>query len=81
MSLLAEDPALDLYNSDWVVHTRSLERAPVKMGPNAQVGATYSRMVVASMERYSGQFYRRESMLPKGGGSRQCSITRYGDRI
>lgn len=37
MSLLAEDPALDLYDGQWVVHTRSEERAPVYVGPNAQV--------------------------------------------
>jgi len=37
MSLLAENPSLDLYDPDWVVHTRSQERAPVKIGPNAQV--------------------------------------------
>lgn len=35
MSLLAEDPALDLHNPDWVVHTRSEERAPSKFGPHA----------------------------------------------
>lgn len=38
MSLLAENPALDLYDPEWVVHTRSEERAPCKIGPNAQVG-------------------------------------------
>jgi len=38
MSLLAEEPALNLYYPDWVVHTRSEERAPAKVGPNAQVG-------------------------------------------
>lgn len=38
MSLLAENPALDLYDSEWVVHTRSEERAPVKIGANAQAG-------------------------------------------
>ena len=38
MSLLAEEPALDLYSPDWVVHTRSEERAPAKIGQNAQVG-------------------------------------------
>ncbi|RIK39565.1 MAG: glucose-1-phosphate adenylyltransferase [Chloroflexi bacterium] len=38
MSLLAENPALDLYDSEWIVHTRSEERAPVKVGGNAQVG-------------------------------------------
>lgn len=35
MGLLAEEPALDLYNPDWVIHTRSEERAPAKVGPNA----------------------------------------------
>lgn len=38
MSLLTETPALDLYDPEWVIHTRSEERAPVKIGPNAQVG-------------------------------------------
>lgn len=38
MSLLAEEPALDLYNPDWVIHTRSEERAPAKVGPNAHAG-------------------------------------------
>jgi glucose-1-phosphate adenylyltransferase len=37
MSLLAENPALDLYENDWTVLTRSGERAPVKVGPNARV--------------------------------------------
>lgn len=37
MSLLAEDPALDLYDSSWVVHTRSEDKAPVRMGPNAVI--------------------------------------------
>jgi glucose-1-phosphate adenylyltransferase len=37
MSLLAENPALDLYDPEWVVHTRSEERAPSKIGPKAQV--------------------------------------------
>lgn len=37
VSLLAEDPALDLYNPEWVVHTRSQERAPCKIGATAQV--------------------------------------------
>jgi len=35
MSLLAEEPALDLHNPEWIVHTRSEERAPSKFGPNA----------------------------------------------
>lgn len=37
MSLLAENPALDLYDREWVVHTRSEERAPAKLGSKAQV--------------------------------------------
>jgi glucose-1-phosphate adenylyltransferase len=37
MSLLAENPALDLYDREWVVHTRSEERAPSKIGSKAQV--------------------------------------------
>ena len=28
---------LDLYDQDWVIHTRSEERAPAKVGPTAQV--------------------------------------------
>ena len=37
MSMLAENPALDMYDPDWVVHTRSQERAPSRVGPKAQV--------------------------------------------
>src|SRR5512141_515861 len=37
MALLDDDPALDLYDKDWVIHTRSEERAPAKVGPTAQV--------------------------------------------
>lgn len=40
MSLLAEDPALDLYDQHWVVHTRSFDKAPVRLGPNAVVDGT-----------------------------------------
>ncbi len=40
MSLLAEDPALNLYDPEWVVHTRSQERAPAKVGANAQVAGS-----------------------------------------
>lgn len=38
VALLSENPALDLYDPRWVVHTRSEERAPSKFGPNAQIG-------------------------------------------
>ena len=40
MSLMIEEPALDLYDPLWVVHTRSEERAPVKVGPVADVDGT-----------------------------------------
>ena len=38
MALLGESPALDLYDPEWVIHTRSEERPPAKIGPHAQVG-------------------------------------------
>jgi glucose-1-phosphate adenylyltransferase len=37
MALLGESPALDLYDPQWVIHTRSEERPPVKIGPEARV--------------------------------------------
>ena len=37
MALLADDPEFDLYDKEWVIHTRSEERAPAKVGPTAQV--------------------------------------------
>ena len=37
MSLLAENPALDLYDTERVVHTRSQDSAPVRIGPKAKV--------------------------------------------
>lgn len=36
MALLAETPALDLYDPDWVIHTKSEERPPVLVGPESQ---------------------------------------------
>ncbi|MBQ7503682.1 glucose-1-phosphate adenylyltransferase [bacterium] len=38
MSLLAEDPALDLYDQTWTVHTRSTDQAPVYIDPEAKAG-------------------------------------------
>jgi glucose-1-phosphate adenylyltransferase len=38
MALLAETPALDLYDPEWVIHTRSEEQPPVQIGTNAWVG-------------------------------------------
>ncbi len=37
MDLLDERPELDLYDTDWLIHTRSEERAPAKVGPTASV--------------------------------------------
>lgn len=36
MALLAETPALDLYDPEWVIHTRSEERPPVFLSPDAE---------------------------------------------
>lgn len=33
LALLKEKPELDLYDPSWVIHTRSKERPPVKLGP------------------------------------------------
>lgn len=37
MALLAETPALDMYDPDWIIHTPSEEQPPVKIGPQAHV--------------------------------------------
>jgi len=37
MALLEENPGLDLYDSDWVIHTRSEERPPVKCIPPGEL--------------------------------------------
>jgi glucose-1-phosphate adenylyltransferase len=37
MALLAETPALDLYDPEWVIHTRSEERPPALIGSEARV--------------------------------------------
>jgi glucose-1-phosphate adenylyltransferase len=37
MALLEDDPELDLADKEWVIHTRSEERAPARVGPTAQV--------------------------------------------
>jgi glucose-1-phosphate adenylyltransferase len=36
LALLDDRPALDLYDPTWVIHTRSKERPPVKMGSEGQ---------------------------------------------
>lgn len=42
LALLAERPALDLYDRNWVIHTRSEERPPAKFGP---AGAAHGCLV------------------------------------
>ena len=37
LALTGRDMPLDLYSTDWVIHTRSEERPPAKIGPQAQV--------------------------------------------
>jgi glucose-1-phosphate adenylyltransferase len=37
LALLEDVPELDLYDRDWLILTRSEERAPAKIGPTAQV--------------------------------------------
>ena len=37
LALLEENPALDLYDPNWVIHTRSKERPPVKCKPPSQI--------------------------------------------
>jgi glucose-1-phosphate adenylyltransferase len=37
MALLVETPALDLYDPDWVIHTKSEERPAAEIGPKARV--------------------------------------------
>src|SRR5215208_763784 len=37
LALLEDRPELDLYDPEWVIHTRSEERAPAKVGATAQI--------------------------------------------
>ncbi|HUG29649.1 MAG TPA: glucose-1-phosphate adenylyltransferase subunit GlgD [Candidatus Limnocylindria bacterium] len=37
LALLEDRPELDMYDPDWVIHTRSEERAPAKVGSTAQI--------------------------------------------
>jgi glucose-1-phosphate adenylyltransferase len=37
MALLDDLPELDIYDKDWLIHTRSEERGPAKVGPTAQI--------------------------------------------
>ena len=37
LALLSDAPELDLYDREWIIHTRSEERAPAKIGATAQI--------------------------------------------
>jgi len=37
LALVEDHPELDLYDPDWVIHTKSEERAPAKVGATAQI--------------------------------------------
>jgi glucose-1-phosphate adenylyltransferase len=37
LALLSDAPELDLYDREWIIHTRSEERGPAKIGATAQV--------------------------------------------
>jgi glucose-1-phosphate adenylyltransferase len=37
LALLNDHPELDLYDRDWLIHTKSEEQAPAQVGPTAQV--------------------------------------------
>jgi glucose-1-phosphate adenylyltransferase len=37
MALLTDRPELDLYDKEWLIHTKSEERAPAKVGSTAQI--------------------------------------------
>lgn len=56
LELLADQPALDLYDEHWRIHTRSEERPPVKLNPGARTmrsllsnGCTISGTVINSV--------------------------------
>ncbi len=54
MALLAETPALDLDDPEWVIHTRSEERPPVLLGEEAQVEGS----LLSDGARVEGQVIR-----------------------
>ena len=37
LALCEDRPELDMYDGDWIIHTRSEERAPAKVGATAQI--------------------------------------------
>ncbi|MFI5253891.1 MAG: glucose-1-phosphate adenylyltransferase [Candidatus Limnocylindrales bacterium] len=54
MDLLADRPQLDLYDRDWVIHTRSEERPPAHIGPTANIHnslVSHGCMIAGTVER------------------------------
>jgi glucose-1-phosphate adenylyltransferase len=54
MELLDDHPQLDLYDRDWVIHTRSEERPPARIGPTASVHrslVSHGCVVAGTVER------------------------------
>lgn len=60
ISLLSDNPALDLYDPRWVVHTRSEERAPSMIGQHA----TVANNLISNGSRVDGHVER--SILSPG---------------
>ena len=53
MALLEDRPELDLYDREWLIHTRSEERAPAKIGATAQVHRSLDLATAASSTGWS----------------------------
>jgi glucose-1-phosphate adenylyltransferase len=54
MELLDDHPPLDLYDRSWVIHTRSEERAPARIGPTANVHrslVSHGCLILGTVER------------------------------
>jgi glucose-1-phosphate adenylyltransferase len=54
MDLLEERPSLDLYDRSWVIHTRSEERPPARIGPTASIHRSlisHGCLVAGTVER------------------------------
>ena len=74
MALLDDHPELDLYDREWLIHTRSEERAPAKIGPTAQV---HRSMISPRLrdQRHRGQ-QRALAGRPGGRGRGRARLDR-----
>lgn len=77
MALLAETPALNMYDPDWVIHTRSEERAAAYLGETArvqgnllcdgcQIEGTVFRSIISPGVRVAAGAEVRDSILLTG---------------